>query len=158
MKAFLSRMAWGVLLVCVLISGVGLVMYRVLNASGDASLNFITWFKDWGGSGAEKTPPTLPAQPDEVKSYSLFTTVKFGSYQVTTGVRYGSTINQKIQGQWCYLSSDDQLGSYHLNLTLANVDATGIKTTPDFKKATLEQFDLNQVSVNSLIQTHCRFQ
>jgi hypothetical protein len=165
-KAVFPKLGWIALLLVVLLGGVALVVASILSTLNISVANLINQEtvstpepdteKSLVIEPVVKTPP--PAKPDEVKSYNLFTTVVFGASEVTTGIKYGSSLDQKIKSQWCYLTEPTQQGQSYHTLSLAAIDANGTKTIPDFKNTALAKFGLSKTTVQALIKSHCRFQ
>ncbi len=99
-----------------------------------------------------------PRRGDEVRNFVLFTEVKYGRRIVVTGIEYGSSLDRRMQSQWCYLSDHGTSGNVVPRLPLAEVSRDGVKAVPSFAPSALSQFDLTDESARALIASHCRFQ
>lgn len=106
-------------------------------------------------------PFTATHRPDDppgvVRNYVMFTQVPYGDVNVTTGIRYTSNENARIDHQWCYLN-DATIGGHTARLDLATAGARGRPTPTDFTREALEAFDLTRRAARILIRTHCRFE
>lgn len=154
MKRFFKKLMRGTAIAVVLIFGLFLIAFAVLR---DVDWS---WLKSAIDPPEQTTKTSLPdGKPrlDEVQKYTLFTHVNFGDKKVTTGVQYASTASGKIELQWCYLTDNKQLGAARTDLYLAQVEANGKKTVPEFSSSELAKFDLTKETAKSLVKSHCRF-
>ncbi len=162
MKNLGSKLTWSLAIGVVSAFGLFLVAFAILNAAGfqiNDLLALRPQVKPIGSLPISQIPVPRPKQKhDEVKSYTLFTTVEHGPHSVVTGTQYASSQNQIIEHEWCYIDTPSQSGAVSEKLTLASIDQSGQLTIPDFSKSALQTFQMTKDSVLELIGNHCRFQ
>lgn len=130
----------------------------------------VSIFKDadwaWLNSKAANVPIS-PPQPDGVadlndanaiQNFVLFTNMPYKKFEVVTGVQYLSSDTNRIDIQWCYLSSKPKVGSAALRIQLADINTKGVKITTSLSRKTLQQFNITQAAAKALVLSHCRFQ
>lgn len=136
---------------------ISIVLFLALLLVLDSIFKFSDWsLQDIRQMLSKLTPQTV--RRDEVKNYVLFTTVKFGRHEVTTGTNYASTQKQVITKQWCYLSTSSPEIGADVRLTLAQKHKGKAVYNPAFHPKALATFNLSERQAKSLTKTHCRFQ
>lgn len=151
-----STLIWAMATFMAGIAAIGLIGFSILSSANLLAGDIKALLG--GREDAENLLPASPPASDEVRSYALFTTVEYGAYTVTTGVRYTSSHRPEIDHQWCYIANSERAGQFYSNLTLATASAGGDKTIPEFAASALATLDLTPDSVQALISSHCRFQ
>lgn len=98
-----------------------------------------------------------PKKPDEIRQYTLFTTVKFGNSTVSTGTRFNSTSDRDIVRQWCNLIKNTKPSEPMSILTIAAKSKDGTVTKPRLSNSSVLKFGLTLDSAKALVDSHCRF-
>ncbi|NRA88453.1 MAG: hypothetical protein HRU28_13925 [Rhizobiales bacterium] len=97
-------------------------------------------------------------QANVIQNFVLFKNKPYKKFEVVTGIQYLSSNTQKIDIQWCYLSSKPNKGNAALRIQLADIDNRGVRIITPFTSKALRQFELTKSVATTLVSTHCRFQ
>lgn len=110
-----------------------------------------------------KTKPKLKTTKkvvgNEVRQYSEFVTVNHPSLSlnITTGIRYDNSTNQKVVSQWCYAQKTKAKNDgFSVKMSIRHLDGSKTKNFAPYSVQTLREFGLTQVQAKDLI-TYCRF-
>ena len=102
------------------------------------------------------TPLPEPERAGEVVNFTLFRTVPYRDFTVTTGLRY-----QTMQGppayQYCYAEREQTGGDVSAKLTLAFMNRDGRATYVAIDEEDARPFAMAGAELRNAAQTHCLF-
>ncbi|RDJ21078.1 hypothetical protein DWF00_07615 [Bosea caraganae] len=99
------------------------------------------------------------AEPSRVlRNYSEFVHVAYGDLNVVTGIQFVSSIDGKVDSQWCYLERRSRKpGEPEIKLTLADAKSSAPPVSRPLTTGQAQAFGLTADAATRLVKTHCKF-
>ena len=116
---------------------------------------------DWllalmAGSAAEFPVPESPAPGEELVSFTVFRTLPYKSFTVTTGWRYGR-FREAPTGQYCYAEHPQGEANTWIVLMLAGADETAEVVYRTISDRDADPFGVSAEELAAVARSYCRF-